>query len=141
MSHAGIEVANLTEELRKAKVRAAKAKAKRKQIQKNLSANDVAMDLKGKKRFQVKKFTAVAAWSWNYSVDLCAICRNTIVDRCIECEANQVDATLQKECDVAWGLCNHAFHFHCISRFVYIRQVCPLCNLDWEFQRYGSTVQ
>ena len=42
----------------------------------------------GGKRFEIKKWNAVAMWSWAICTDTCAICRNNLYEPSIEYQAN-----------------------------------------------------
>ena len=84
-----------------------------------------------KKMVEVKKWNVVAMWHWNIEVENCAICKNQISDLCVDCHANSASAS-DNECQVAWGQCNHAFHHHCIGRWLKTRATCPLCDTEWE---------
>ncbi|SCU93269.1 LADA_0G02190g1_1 [Lachancea dasiensis] len=89
-----------------------------------------------KKKFEVKKWTAVAFWSWDIAVENCAICRNHIMEPCIQCQPTAM-TDCETECVAAWGVCSHAFHLHCINKWLQTRNVCPLDNQPWQFAKYG----
>ena len=46
------------------------------------------------------------------------------MNTCIDCQANMgtPDET-KEECNIAWGKCSHAYHFHCITRWQKTRDV------------------
>lgn len=93
-----------------------------------------------KKRFEIKKWTAVAFWSWDQTNETCAICRNHLMEPCIECQ-DKVDNTAGKrvKCSRAVGNCNHSFHLHCISTWIKTRNSCPLDSTEWKLKEVLDT--
>ena len=62
------------------------------------ATESAAVDRKGKgkakvapsgKRFEIKKWNAVAMWSWAICTDTCAICRNNLYEPSIEYQVSQ----------------------------------------------------
>ncbi|XP_072428055.1 RING-box protein 2 isoform X1 [Chiloscyllium punctatum] len=88
----------------------------------------------GDKMFTLKKWNAVAMWSWDVECDTCAICRVQVMDACLRCQAENK----QEDCVVVWGECNHSFHNCCMSLWVKQNNRCPLCQQDWVVQRIGK---
>ncbi|XP_015917383.1 RING-box protein 2 [Parasteatoda tepidariorum] len=89
---------------------------------------------KPEKMFTLKKWNAVAMWSWDVECDTCAICRVQVMDACLRCQAENK----QDDCVVVWGECNHSFHNCCMSLWVKQNNRCPLCQQDWLVQRIGK---
>ncbi|KAF6072477.1 RING-H2 zinc finger family protein [Candida albicans] len=74
-----------------------------------------------KPRFEVKKWTA-----------------KSLMEPCIECQPNAMGNIPSEECIPAWGVCNHAFHLHCIRRWLKTRNACPLDSTNWTYQKLGN---
>lgn len=76
---------------------------------------------------EILHWDLVATWSFDLRVETCTICRNHIMDLCIECQND----TKNGKCNVVWGKCGHAFHKHCIDRWLNTKHVCPLDTQVW----------
>jgi len=82
--------------------------------------------------FTIKKWNAVALWSWNVQSENCAICRFQLINPCLRCQDSEA-----KECVVVWGECSHSFHNCCMSKWVEDNNRCPLCQQQWVIQVTG----
>mmetsp|Transcript_30144 Transcript_30144/g.71722 ORF Transcript_30144/g.71722 Transcript_30144/m.71722 type:complete len:133 (+) Transcript_30144:54-452(+) len=85
-------------------------------------------------KFDIKKWNAVAMWSWDVCADSCAICRNSITEPSIEYQANPAPSN-NNGLSIAFGTCGHVFHLDCIQRWLKTRSVCPLCGAEWDFAK------
>ena len=103
----------------------------------SLSSENKKEETAHKVQVTVKKWNAVALWSWDTTPDTCAICRNLNMELCIECQVrgDQEGGGGVKECSLAWGVCTHTFHFHCIVGWIEQHDTCPLCAAPWDFQK------
>lgn len=70
----------------------------------------------------------VGLWSFNVQIETCAICRNHVMDSCVDCQ-NGIE--FNNECTISWGKCGHAFHKHCITKWASMKNVCPLDTEVW----------
>lgn len=86
------------------------------------------------KMFSLKKWNAVAMWSWDAECDTCAICRVQVMDACLRCQAENK----QEDCVVVWGECNHSFHNSCMSLWLKQNNRGRLYQQDWVVQRIGK---
>eukprot|EP01028_Stygiella_incarcerata_P006922 TRINITY_DN2818_c0_g1_i1.p2 TRINITY_DN2818_c0_g1~~TRINITY_DN2818_c0_g1_i1.p2 ORF type:complete len:104 (-),score=15.27 TRINITY_DN2818_c0_g1_i1:60-371(-) len=81
---------------------------------------------------KITRWNAVAGWQ-AFGGDKCAICKNLLEEKCTECRASEGDEDVR--CTVSWGQCNHAYHTHCIDRWVAQSRTCPLCQRDWSLEK------
>lgn len=79
----------------------------------------------GDKMFSLKKWNAVAMWSWDVECDTCAICRVQVMGECVEASLNQL---LCIETPVVYGKCKRSFSvYRCMSPMPGGKQARGLC--------------
>ncbi|XP_036733155.1 RING-box protein 2 isoform X2 [Manis pentadactyla] len=54
----------------------------------------------GDKMFSLKKWNAVAMWSWDVECDTCAICRVQVMDACLRCQAENKQEDCVAYCEL-----------------------------------------
>lgn len=84
------------------------------------------------KTFSIKSWNTFAFWENDNSKEFCSICRNHVMDLCIDCQSLEV-VNKEGECNLTKGKCGHTFHFHCIVRWLKTKKTCPLDNKIWSF--------
>ena len=90
---------------------------------------EIEGDTNKKPTFTLKKWNAVAVWSWNTNIENCAICKLYLSELCPDCSTDP-QSNIRK-CKPVWGACNHPFHRHCIAEWLGRRNTCPLCAQEW----------
>ncbi|KAL4579510.1 hypothetical protein LXL04_015659 [Taraxacum kok-saghyz] len=77
------------------------------------------------------RWHAVGSWTWDAHDETCGICRMAFDGCCPDCKLPGDD------CPLIWGACNHAFHLHCILKWVNSQTPqahCPMCRREWQFK-------
>ena len=100
------------------------------------------LSTKKKLEMKIKKWHAIAEWTWGAEDDVCGICHSKF-DQCApDCKFPGDDSP------VVWGTCSHAFHLKCIQKWLdngsmsahdqhvaQAEQKCPICRGDWSFKQ------
>ena len=75
----------------------------------------------------------------NISSDVCAVCRESVFDKCNKCQQN---SDIRCKCYSVMGICNHVYHQCCIKDWsndsYYNSKKCPMCNNVWKLKERGD---
>ena len=83
---------------------------------------------KTKLNIKLEHVTLTAKWKWLDKDDTCGICRSPYEACCSSCKMPG------DECPLGIAECRHAFHIHCILKWVQqqSKSNCPLCRFEWK---------
>ncbi|TBT97113.1 RING-H2 zinc finger domain-containing protein [Hamiltosporidium tvaerminnensis] len=79
-------------------------------------------------KISLKKIYATYSWKWDLEDEMCGICQQSFEQMCSEC-------THPVNCKPCIGSCKHAYHMHCVSKWLQSNKICPMCRKDWSYYK------
>ena len=79
----------------------------------------------------------ISVWEHNINQTVCQICKLDLHSKCIIC----IDSNHAGSCNISIGVCDHAFHCHCINDYIKKSvKSCPVDCVPWEvkYNNYDS---
>ena len=105
--------------------------------------------------FTIVNATIIADTHTSTYNDVCPICQIPLSEKCGECSAsasarvnsNTIDEGAREcnefctKCEIAIGMCNHAYHSHCITIWLKNNNTCCVDNKPWKQIKSTSTTK
>ena len=85
-------------------------------------------------RIKMNKWILYGVHAPKSSNENCSICHSELYTKCHDC-FDKSNNYLNIECPVSIGKCNHAFHHHCIYKWICEASgsaMCPICTIPWD---------
>lgn len=86
-------------------------------------------------QIEIVSLSPVAEWTYQFPMEKCTICMEKLVGKCVKClDSHNICAN---ECPISLGKCGHAFHYHCIDKWIKEKQGfgdCPIDKTPWDFR-------
>jgi hypothetical protein len=84
------------------------------------------MNLNKKSKFEISNIKILSAWCYDLKSNQdCTICRCNLNCSSIYANEKGIDSVIVS------GVCSHTFHNECISSWIQINNVCPICFVKW----------
>lgn len=82
---------------------------------------------------KILEYYPLGVWHYKDGSEICGVCRESLFEICHGCQdADSLDNDKVSQCTVAWGVCGHPFHTHCIREWVQTNARCPYCSREWQ---------
>ncbi|KRH93214.1 Anaphase-promoting complex subunit 11 [Pseudoloma neurophilia] len=79
-------------------------------------------------KIRINKIYQTCSQRWKVASEICGICQQGFDQMCASCDHPM-------KCPPAMGKCKHAYHMHCMQKWLENNKVCPMCRAPWKFTK------